>query len=291
VSRFKLNVGDVFSVPIDDSRVGVGQVVATYGRSAEYFAIFDAVAPDPASIDIDRAIEARVMFLALSNDAKLHAGHWTVVGNRPVAEDMPLPAWREVFTTEGRVDVVDYSGQRRRPAQESETEILPDRELFAPALLEDALRAKHGLEPWLDYYSDMAPNEMTTTARLFGASSAEPVLVASTTDDETGDYDPDSEQSVFVYFALDGGEYGTDAQREAIFQAERILEAELGQTGVGEIEGDEFGGGQAALFAYGPDADALFAAMEPQLRMVPLRPAHALLRYGGPDKPRIRIDL
>lgn len=289
MSRFKLNLGDIFSVPIDDSRVGVGQVVATYGKSAEYFAIFDVVAPDPASIDIDQAIQGRVMFLALSNDAKLHAGHWTVVGNRPVAEDMPLPAWREVFPAEGRVDVVDYSGQHRRPAQDAEPEVLPDRELFAPALLEDALRAKHGLQPWLDYYSDMAPNEMTTTARLFGANPAEPAQVAK--DVETGDYDPDSEQSVFVYFTLDGGDHGTDAQREAVFQAERILEAELEQAGIGQIEGNEFGDGQAALFAYGPDADALFAAMEPQLRMVPLRPAYALLRYGGPDKPRTRIDL
>ena len=108
----------------------------------------------------------------------------------------------------------------------------------------------------------------------------------------SADFAPtDSEQSVFVYVTLDGGDHGTDAQREAILQAERILEAELEQTGLGEIEGNEFGAGQAALFAYGPDADALFAAMEPQLRRVPLRPAYALLRYGGPDKSRTRIDL
>jgi len=210
MSRFKLEVGDVFSVPIDDSRVGVGQVVAAYGKSAEYFAIFDAVAPDPASIDIDQALRARVIFLALSNDAKLYARHWIVVGNRPVAEDMPLPAWREVFSIEGRVDVVDYSGTRRRSAHESEAELLADRKFVAPMLLEDALRAKHGLEPWREYYSDMAPNEMTTTARLLGVSSAEPVQAATTSGDAPDDYDPDSEQSVFVYFTLEGGGFGTN---------------------------------------------------------------------------------
>lgn len=291
MGRFKLNVGDVFSVPIDDSRVGVGQVVATFGKSAEYLAIFDTVASDPGSIDIDRALQSRVMFLALSNDAKLYAGHWTLVGTRPVAEDMPLPAWREVFTVERRVDVVDYSGQRRRPAQESEADLLPDRTFVAPARLEKALRAKHGLEPWQEHYTELAPDDTRTTARLFGAMATEPGRLAETTDEEATEYDPDSEQSVFVYFTLDGGEYGTKTQREAFFQAEEILEAELRHSGVGEIDGNEFGGGQAVLFAYGRDADALFAAMEPQLRMVPLRPAHAHLRYGGPDKPHTRIDL
>ena len=290
MSRFNLNAGDVFSIPIDDSRVGVGQVVAAYTevgmRDAYYLAIFDSIAPDPASIDVVQALQARVIFLALSFDAKLHAGHWSLVGNRPVAEDMPLPAWREVFTTEGRVDVVDYSGRRRRLAQDSEAELLQDITFVAPARLEKALRAKLGLEPWQERYTELAPDETRTTARLFGADSAEPVQPA-----ETSDSDPDSEQSVFVYFTLDGGEYGSKTQREAFFQAEEILEAELRHSGVGEIDGNEFGEGQAALFAHGPDADALFAAMEPQLRIVPLRPAHAYLRYGGLDKPRTRIDL
>jgi hypothetical protein len=125
-----------------------------------------------------------------------------------------------------------------------------------------------------------------TTARLFGESPTEPAQP-----EQTGNDDPDSEHSVFVYFTLEGQYYGTLEQREAVYQAQRILEAELEKTGVGGINGNEFSGGRATLFAYDADADALFAAMEPQLRMVPLRPAHAQVRYGGPDKPRTRIDL
>ena len=167
MSRLKPKTGDVFSVPIDDLRVGVGQIVATYGKDAYYFAIFDTLAADEASVDLDEAVSARVVFLALSLDAKLAVGHWSVIGNRPVREGMPLPAYKEAVGEPERVDVVDYSGQRRRPAQGAEAELLLNRKVVAPVRLEKALRAKHGLEPWIEAYSDLAPNENTTTERLF----------------------------------------------------------------------------------------------------------------------------
>jgi hypothetical protein len=167
VSRLKLKTGDVFSVPIDEARVGVGQIVATYGKDAFYFAIFDGTAADSASIDLEQAPKQRVVFLALSLDAKLAAGHWSVVGHRPVRDGMPLPAFKEAVGSPDRIDVVDYSGGKRRPAQGAEAELLPNRKVVAPVRLEKALRAKHGLEPWTEAYSDLAPNEMTTTDRLF----------------------------------------------------------------------------------------------------------------------------
>ncbi|MFH9968319.1 hypothetical protein ACH4PR_44650 [Streptomyces mirabilis] len=39
------------------------------------------------------------------------------------------------------------------------------------------------------------------------------------------------------------------------------------------------------LYAYGPDADALFAVMAPILHDLPFRPAHVVLRYGSVDDP------
>jgi hypothetical protein len=167
VSRLKLKLGDVFTVPIDDARVGVGQIVGTYGKDAYYFAIFDVTVPAAGAMNLDDAVGQRVLFLALSLDAKLSAGHWTVVGNEPVRRDMPLPAFKEVVGGPGRVDVVDFSGERRRPADDSEADLLPNRKVVAPVRLEKALRAKHGLEAWMEAYSDLAPNENATTARLF----------------------------------------------------------------------------------------------------------------------------
>ena len=67
---------------------------------------------------------------------------------------------------------------------------------------------------------------------------------------------------------------------------------------VGELDGHEIAidGSDGFLFLYGPDADALFAAIEPVLRKSPVMPgADATLRYGDPDaadlKQRlVRID-
>jgi hypothetical protein len=167
MGRLRLKTGDIFSVPIDESRVGVGQIVATYGKSNYYFAIFDVVAPDVAQINLDTATSGGVLFLALSMDAKLYVGHWTVVGNRPVSELMPLPAFKVAVSGPEDMYVEDFSGQKRRPASEPEAELLPYREVVAPVRLEKALRAKHGLEPWVEAYTDLAPNEGTITARLF----------------------------------------------------------------------------------------------------------------------------
>ncbi|MFJ3828729.1 hypothetical protein ACIPWI_12230 [Streptomyces sp. NPDC090046] len=47
------------------------------------------------------------------------------------------------------------------------------------------------------------------------------------------------------------------------------------------------------IFAYGPDADALYRVMEPSLRALPFRPAHVVLRYGeqAEDMTSERIEL
>ncbi len=74
-----------------------------YPRNAYYFAIFDAVFPiDEAMGRAVETVRARPLLLALSLDAKLHAGDWTIVGSAPVAADVPLPAYKETVLTPDR---------------------------------------------------------------------------------------------------------------------------------------------------------------------------------------------
>ncbi|MBE1597991.1 hypothetical protein [Streptomyces stelliscabiei] len=42
------------------------------------------------------------------------------------------------------------------------------------------------------------------------------------------------------------------------------------------------------MYAYGPDADALFKVLEPTLRNLPFRPAYVRLRRGDNET---RVDL
>ncbi|MDO0915208.1 hypothetical protein QQM39_31635 [Streptomyces sp. DT2A-34] len=85
-------------------------------------------------------------------------------------------------------------------------------------------------------------------------------------------------------------EYGSPAEREAIFDAERAMEVAVENARVGEVDGNEFGGGEAVLYAYGPDAEALFRIMEPMLRSLPFRPAYFVLRRGSRET-ESRLDL
>jgi hypothetical protein len=156
-------------VPTGDDRAGVGQVVATYGKDAYFFAIFDRVLPlSEASGQAVNALSAPLLFLALSLDAKIHAGHWTVVGRAPVAPSIPLPAYKEAVGSAGNVEVVDYSGTQRRPATRIEASALPNRKIVAPVRLEKALRASLGLEPWLEAFDELRIQGQVTTADLFG---------------------------------------------------------------------------------------------------------------------------
>ena len=166
MSRAKLHVGDVFRLPIDADRAGVGQVVATYLKNAYYLALFDVCMP-VAELDVDEAITRPVIFMALTFDAKFAAGHWTIVGNRPVRADMPLPAVKEMVGEPDRVDVVDHTGSRRRAATDYERDVLPYRSIVAPVRLEKALRARNNLEPWVDAYDELVPDPRFTTSRLF----------------------------------------------------------------------------------------------------------------------------
>ncbi|MFK0281991.1 hypothetical protein ACIQVL_16185 [Streptomyces sp. NPDC090499] len=98
------------------------------------------------------------------------------------------------------------------------------------------------------------------------------------------------EEAVIAHYRLSDNEYGSRAEREAIFDAERAMAAAVEQAGVGEVDGNEFGGGEAVLYAYGKDAESLFKVMEPTLRAVPFRPAHVVLRQGSREA-ESRVDL
>ncbi|MFE4628066.1 hypothetical protein [Streptomyces mirabilis] len=98
----------------------------------------------------------------------------------------------------------------------------------------------------------------------------------------------DDEQAVIAHFRLTAYDFGDADQREQVYDAGKVMAAAIDEAGVGEFDGNEFGAGEAVLYAYGPNADALFKVMEPTLRGLPFRPAHVVVRRGDGG---FRIDL
>jgi hypothetical protein len=282
--KLEINKGDVFSIPITDALFGLGQIVFAYTEGgaddAYYMAIFGETATTLDNLDVASVVRGRPLLLALSFDAKIYSGQWEIIGNYPVSSDLPLPAVK--IRRSGTMYVVDYSGSRSRVASEREAALLSYRTYVSPQLLVEALRAKLGFEEWQQRFDEYVPSGSMTSAQIFGDNLEE--SSASDLDESRSDDNPETEQSVFVYFDLDGDGYGTKDQRDAIFEVEEELENELRGTNVGTIDGNEFGGGKAVLFAYGPDANVLLEIIRPSLEAAPLRPSYIELRRGGPDQ-------
>jgi hypothetical protein len=100
---------------------------------------------------------------------------------------------------------------------------------------------------------------------------------------------PPPEHSVLVAF-----EYGSTDLSE-LFALEEQLEAVLASTGAGDLDGNEVAvdGSDGTLFLYGPDADALLAAIRPTLEAARfMKGAHVTLLYGPEDDAkRVEFDL
>ncbi|SHN32669.1 hypothetical protein [Cryptosporangium aurantiacum] len=105
-----------------------------------------------------------------------------------------------------------------------------------------------------------------------------------------------SEHVVVARFRLAPGPRGTATNLHNVYALEEQLASAIESAGAGEFEPpqfgrDETGHNELVLSAYGPDANRLFAAMEPALRSFPARPASVLLRFGAFDDPNAAEQL
>jgi Immunity protein 26 len=149
----KLEIGDIFRLPVDAHRVGYGQIVGRYGRHAYYFAIFEQ--PHDVNEDVDAAslVDGKIALLALSLDALLSHGEWEVVGHA----DPPAVRWPtyKEATAPDIFEAVDHTGQHRRPISKDEASSLPNRRVVAPIRVQNAFRSLHGAGPWHEAYDQL----------------------------------------------------------------------------------------------------------------------------------------
>ncbi len=99
-----------------------------------------------------------------------------------------------------------------------------------------------------------------------------------------------SEQSLRLEFPLSDGQFGSKAEFAAMLALEGQVEQAIAAARVGELDGNEVGGGTFVVFTYGPDADALFRAVTPTLLASPHSSAcTVILRHGPPGTPETRL--
>jgi hypothetical protein len=102
---------------------------------------------------------------------------------------------------------------------------------------------------------------------------------------------PPEQQAVLVHLDGTGLPASIYEQHDLATLEERLQEA-IEHAAVGEYDGNDFAETEVTLYAYGADAEKLFAAMEPILREYPLcRNARVVVRPGGPDTPGRELRL
>ncbi len=153
-AKVEVNVGDVFQIPIDDARVGYGQVVLKPEKPILFICVFAMTTPPGASPDIDEIVHSDILLAGSTFDALFRNGQWKIVGN--VASNLPLialPVYKSGIGDEALVETLDRS--RSRKASKQEESSLPFRTYTAPIGFELALKAIGGIGEWLPDYDDM----------------------------------------------------------------------------------------------------------------------------------------
>jgi hypothetical protein len=144
-------IGDVFIVPLDGERYGIGQIAGDW-KGELYIVVYDKVVSREASpTEVD---DAELQFAALTLDAKLHRGDWQVIGNqRNNLGGIPQPWFKVSMAGETHIEARDRSVTRRAtPIEEAK---LRYRTVVAPVRIEHALKALHGLGEWNSRYDEL----------------------------------------------------------------------------------------------------------------------------------------
>ncbi len=146
--RKRLATGDVFIINIKDNIYSYGQII---DKKYDLYAIYDIFSSEEE--DLQEVIKRPIMFLVNCFDIKFKSGEWIILGNREVSKDIVIPQFK-IETLEG-FEIINYKDETIRKANKEEEKLLNYREDISPALLEGAIKARHGIEEWDEEFDSL----------------------------------------------------------------------------------------------------------------------------------------
>ncbi|HEX8277931.1 MAG TPA: Imm26 family immunity protein [Segetibacter sp.] len=142
--KIRAKVGDLFQIPIDMSRVSYGQVAENKSgvlRIITFNRIF-TIRDNPT---IEEILDAEIVLLTDTMDAKIYNGDWKVVGNASVRANLPIPKFKFGLNP---VYITDYGAKRKCVATQEETDKLDFQFSAAPIRIQNAMQAHFGVKEW-----------------------------------------------------------------------------------------------------------------------------------------------
>ena len=95
---------------------------------------------------------------------------------------------------------------------------------------------------------------------------------------------------MIAHLRLSAGGFGTPTERQQFMELEQRLEQSIKKARVGEFDGNEFGDGECVWYMYGPDADALWGAVEPIVRAAAQAGSFVVKRRGAAGDPNAKEE-
>lgn len=143
-------VGDIFSIPLGDGRIAIGQIFETSSPPGlAVILVFERLFSEKESLSLDllrQCIATKPVFMANSFDSPIGRGEWKRLANMPPALDRThSPAFRVAGLPLGLI-LESYDRKRKRLARLREINAAPNNYSISPKWLEDAVKAYFGVK-------------------------------------------------------------------------------------------------------------------------------------------------
>ena len=148
----KINIGDIFIIPLKENRYGYGQVVE-FGAFYQTMIAFDFITHEKVS-NIQEILSKDIVFFIRTNTAFIEKGYWNVLGSAELPANLNMPKY---YIRNGLDDfeVVTASEEFVRIATEVDMNAYSNNSTFTPGWLEDALNDMVDEQDWEEEYEDI----------------------------------------------------------------------------------------------------------------------------------------
>lgn len=150
--RFNLNVGDVFTISLNENEVGFGQCITPHKKTSGGFviAVFPFKQDKKQTFVIGNIVKQAPLFLGYTFDAKLYHKDWVIIGNYTEnIKDLKLP-YNKLGTPPDEIYLTDVDGNRIAEISDDFFSELTYKVEIAPIRYENALKAYFGFQKWIE---------------------------------------------------------------------------------------------------------------------------------------------
>jgi hypothetical protein len=162
----KLKIGDIFTIPITDTRIGIGKIINRPNKDSLLIVVYDVTLDKNIIPGLKELCDNDILLLGHTLDAKLYHKHWAVIGNYTEnITEIYLPYYK-LGTPPSDIYIVNYKGECLRRATIKEFDALDYQSIVAPIRYEKALKAHFNLLDWDESYDALLYSNTLDSIKL-----------------------------------------------------------------------------------------------------------------------------